>query len=643
MRRWHPRRRDRILSRLPTGSRPVLARSIVGDSVCTAMRLRTRFCLVLVVFAAGTVLAATVLARFVLARAATRTDEARARGLLERGRSVLAEETEGLSGTARDWASGDDIYAFMAERGSRFRDANLVEGALGRLRVHAIACYDTNRAWVASVAMDSSGRKTEALPSGLRDLIERADGVLERAAGGELSGFASNRGEIWLVAVAPILTSHGEGPARGSLAVARLLDGPHRDRLSRLVDPSFGLSPAARGWPMGHMDVRRAGLRHLQAGVAIADIFGNGRLALELSVPRAAFGQVSVSVLYLTGWIVACGVGMGLLSVWLLDRWVWRNVTEAIEALRGGLRAVGTARPSRLSPPRSRNDEMGELLRAVEAAIARVEASAIEADRRREEAIHAQRLAALGTLVAGVAHEVNNPNGVMNLNLHVLQRGLDRLFARIGRGNALGGEGDGSDVARIEKELNETVAEALAASERIAGIVSSLKSFAQPGAGEAGEDIEASALIGEAARWLRDEFGKARCRLESDIAADLPHGVGNRQQLLQVFINLLQNACQATERPDSVVRVVARCDAETGAVVVTVADEGRGIPQKDLDRVFDPFFTSRRALGGMGLGLSISAAIVQAHGGTLRIESRENAGTVVTVVLPIRKGPLHAA
>jgi signal transduction histidine kinase len=608
------------------------------------MRLTTRFLLVLAVFTIVMVVAAVLSARIVLTNAAVLADEARARVLLQRGESVLRDEVTALTGTVEDWASWDDSYAFMADRNARFLEVNLVAGTLDSLRIHALALYDTNRQAVLGVALDSAGTLVDGIPADLRTMVEQDHGLFERAAEGEAAGLAMRHTNLWLVAAAPILTSHDEGPARGTLVMARLIDAAERERLGQLIDPTLSLVPAASDWPSGKWDIGPANLYTLRARVAIADIFGSGRLAMELTVPRVAFDQVALSLQYLTAWIVLWGVGLWVLSVWLLNRWVLRSVTESVDALRSGLAQAETSGGWRPPLKKTRHDEIGALIDAVAAAIGAIETSAREADRRRAEAVHSQRLAALGTLAAGVAHEINNPNGVVNLNLNVLRRELGRLFARIRTRGETDRETAAGDLDRIEKNLGEVIGETLSASDRIAGIVASLRSVAQPAAGSGSEPFAASDLLAEACRWLRRECEQAQCRVEGSVPSELPFLRGQRPQLLQVFINLLQNACQASTRPGMVVRVTASYDRQSHTVTIGVTDEGRGMPPEDVERALDPFFTTRRAEGGTGLGLSISAAIVKAHGGSLRIESREGEGTTATVILPVEKGDdEHAA
>ena len=606
------------------------------------MKLRTRFLLVLAAFTVLMVVAAVVSSHIVLTNVAQEADETRARGLLQRGESILKAVVDALAATTKDWAAWDDTYTFMVDRNERYREANLLEGTLVGLRVNAMAYYDAHRHPVACLALNSARQLTDVLPEGLRNIIERDSGIAARALTKPLSGFVFQGSNLWLIAASPVLTSRDEGPARGTLVIARLIDAEECKGLSRQIDSSLNLIPVIRSWPVGAMDIRPIGLQTLHASVAMADIFGDGRLALALTLPRRALGQVSLSLMHLSSWLIMGSVGLWLISVWLLNRWVLRGVTESVEMLRSGLEQAKMGGGLHPSLKKIHDDELGDLLDAVNSAITTVETTAREADRRRAEAVHSQRLAALGTLSAGIAHEINNPNGIISLNLNLLRRELKRLFVRI-RSNVAGGTGGAEGLDPIEKEVEEVIRESLSASDRIAGVVTSLKWFTQPEVGLERDRLVVSDLLDEACHWLRHEYRQAQCRIEKNLAPNLPLLIGKKLQLLQVFVNLLQNACQASTRPGMVVRLSAIYDHEHGTVVIEIADEGRGMPPEDVEHALDPFFTTRREEGGMGLGLSISAAIVKAHEGRLHIESQEGAGTVVTVVLPVREGEARHA
>jgi PAS domain S-box-containing protein len=259
-----------------------------------------------------------------------------------------------------------------------------------------------------------------------------------------------------------------------------------------------------------------------------------------------------------------------------------------------------------------------------------------EAENRRAEAVQAQKLAGLGTLVAGVAHEVNNPNSIVNLNMNLMRRLLDRYSAAIGTGaSKVAGGAAPEDLGAMEREMNEIVTETLNASTRIAGLVASLKRFAQPAGERMTESVDINEVVRRSCDWMRHDVQKRRSCLETVLAPALPAVKGNSEQLQQVFMNLVQNGLNAYGATGGFVRIATSCDPAGGTVVATVRDDGAGIRSEDLDRIMDPFFTTRRLEGGTGLGLSISAAIVKGHGGSIRVESEVGKGTLVTVTLPI--------
>jgi polar amino acid transport system substrate-binding protein len=250
--------------------------------------------------------------------------------------------------------------------------------------------------------------------------------------------------------------------------------------------------------------------------------------------------------------------------------------------------------------------------------------------------VQADKLAALGVLVSGVAHEVNNPNGYILLNMPVLKDVyLDavELFERRFRE-----EGDfvvaGLRWSQLREELPAMLDEMLEGARRIKRIVEDLKDFARREDAPRHEPVELNDLVRTAARLLDARIKKATHRFELALAGGLPRVLGNRQRIEQVVVNLVLNACEALPDPDRAIRVSTRHDREAGLVHVAVEDEGVGIPPEHLARVTDPFFTTKRDQGGTGLGLSVSAAIVKEHGGTLEFRARPSGGTAAVLSLP---------
>ncbi len=269
----------------------------------------------------------------------------------------------------------------------------------------------------------------------------------------------------------------------------------------------------------------------------------------------------------------------------------------------------------------------GRLHRAigiVEDVTERVEA---EAERRK---MHAQlaladRMASLGTLAAGVAHEINNPLTYVVGNVDVARTVVAELAAA---------RGTDPDVARSLAEIGEALGEAADGAGRVREIVSDLKVLSSPGTEGGGERADVRAALQSSANLAR-RLVTDRARLVTELA-DVPAVDGSTARLGQVFLNLLVNAAQAIPEgnPDQhVVRAACSLGAD-GRVVVEVSDTGSGIPPGRLARIFDPFFTTKPQGVGTGLGLAICQSIVTAHGGEIRVDTEEGRGSTFRVLLP---------
>jgi len=232
----------------------------------------------------------------------------------------------------------------------------------------------------------------------------------------------------------------------------------------------------------------------------------------------------------------------------------------------------------------------------------------------RNRLITSGRLAAVGQLAAGIAHEINNPIAYVNANLCAL-RGLV--------------DGSGEKLAESSVEARELIDESLEGVQRVAAIVRDVKSFSHTGAPER-RAVDMAKLLDAV---LRVAAPQLRCGrpVERCYGTAVPPVLGDPRELEQVFLNLVINAGQAV-RGDQEIRLVTR--HEDDRVVVLVEDDGCGIPDEMLGSVFDPFFTTKRVGEGTGLGLSIAYEIVRRHGGTLSVQSALGRGTRFRVELP---------
>ncbi len=257
--------------------------------------------------------------------------------------------------------------------------------------------------------------------------------------------------------------------------------------------------------------------------------------------------------------------------------------------------------------------------------------------------VHQEKMASIGQLAAGVAHEINNPMGFITSNLTSLGKYADRLDEYIAALlQSLGSCPNHPGIDEIDRlrqklkvdyiisDVRELVNESLDGAGRVSRIVQDLKSFSRVDLAECcrtnlNEALETTINIA----WNEMKYVAA---LERDFG-DIPDIVCYPQQLNQVFLNLLVNASQAINIQGT---ITVRTWSDHDSVLVSVSDTGKGMPEEVKRRVFEPFYTTKEAGKGTGLGLSISADIVRKHGGEITVESEVGAGTTFTVRLPVK-------
>ena len=254
-----------------------------------------------------------------------------------------------------------------------------------------------------------------------------------------------------------------------------------------------------------------------------------------------------------------------------------------------------------------------------------------------QQLVQSEKLASLGRLVAGVAHELNNPISFMLGNVQVLGRYIARLK------NYLDGVHRGlppveRDQLRRELKIDKLVADlelllagTVEGAERTRGIIDGLKRFSTADRHEEAV-FDLAEVVQRAGQWVARASG-SRLRVEFVLPEALPVK-GSAGQLHQVVVNLVQNAADATEGMIDP-RLIVHGGIEAGHAVIRFHDNGRGIEAGHLSRVFDPFFTTKPVGKGTGLGLSISYGIVERHRGSLKAANDPEGGAVFTLSLPL--------
>ncbi|MFH1155170.1 MAG: HAMP domain-containing sensor histidine kinase [Pseudomonadota bacterium] len=235
-----------------------------------------------------------------------------------------------------------------------------------------------------------------------------------------------------------------------------------------------------------------------------------------------------------------------------------------------------------------------------------------ELDARQEQIIHARKIASLGTLVSGVAHELNNPinNIILTVDTLVGKRQL------------------------TEERRGDLLEDILAQAIRASDIVKNLLAFSRAEVSSM-QDVNMLPLLNDIFKIIDNDLTLKKIRLHREIDPGLPVIWGNRQGLQQVFFNLIINAVQAMAENGEL--TIKGFLGENRWVVVTVEDTGVGIPEEVLPHIFDPFFTTKEVGKGTGLGLSVSYGIIKKHGGRISVKSKKDCGTTFTVALPAKE------
>jgi two-component system NtrC family sensor kinase len=284
----------------------------------------------------------------------------------------------------------------------------------------------------------------------------------------------------------------------------------------------------------------------------------------------------------------------------------------------------------------------------LEAQNAELSRSKAELERLQTQIVHSEKMASVGQLAAGIAHEINNPAGFIYGNMDMLRDHLAHLRKLLAVYDQLVLPPDVAQMVhsvkveinyeRLMGDLSSIVSDCVEGAERIRDIVQNLRLFSRLDEAEI-KQVDLHEGIDSTIRLLSRYYSSSRVTLRRNYG-DLPPISCYAGQLNQVWMNLLVNAAQAVGDQGDV-SISTRL--EDAWVVVTISDTGCGIPADQINRIFDPFFTTKPVGEGTGLGLATSYGIIERHGGTITVESQVAAGTTFTIRLPIRACPAEKA
>jgi two-component system NtrC family sensor kinase len=272
-----------------------------------------------------------------------------------------------------------------------------------------------------------------------------------------------------------------------------------------------------------------------------------------------------------------------------------------------------------------------------------------ELERLQAQLVHSEKMASVGQLAAGIAHELNNPAGFIHSNMQGLGEYLSQLQRLLTVYDSVPFSPPWAEqirdikndvvYERLLSDFSSIIADCQEGASRIRDIVLNLRTFSRVDEAEI-KTIDIHAGMDATVRLLSQYYNSTHIALKRDYG-DLPLIDCLAGQLNQVWMNLLKNAAQAIGEGPGEVRIQTRL--QNSAVAVRISDTGRGINKEDVQKIFDPFFTTKPVGEGTGLGLSISYAIIERHGGAIEVDSTPGRGTTFTTLIPIKPNLLKAS
>lgn len=313
----------------------------------------------------------------------------------------------------------------------------------------------------------------------------------------------------------------------------------------------------------------------------------------------------AVSGMLHTSRLMAVGfLALMLLTMVLFGSYVVRAVLEPLSRFSDYMGRIGAGNFQPIKPARRYRDEFSRLAMAFNQTI-------LELQNRQEQLLQSGKMAAVGTLTSGIAHELNNPLNNIGLTVEALLDDFDDLS---------------------KEDMRRMLSQAYTQVERAGATVRSLLDFTRKG-----RPVFARLQVGKAVetakRLVSNEARLAGVALSENLPEDLPEIRGNPHDLQQVFLNLFLNAIQAMSEGGDLRVEAAAVNGDW--VRVSVSDSGPGIPPEHLQEIFDPFFTTKDPGKGTGLGLSVSHGIVEEHGGRIEVSSDLGKGTTFSIYLPV--------
>ncbi len=246
------------------------------------------------------------------------------------------------------------------------------------------------------------------------------------------------------------------------------------------------------------------------------------------------------------------------------------------------------------------------------------------------------KLASLGQLVSGIAHEINNPNTFIRGNVLIIQEAMKDILPIL---DEYSRNEKTLQIARLNYDVFKSnililLDDMAQGTNRIKTIVEGLRKFAKRDDGVLNDEVDINDIIQNCLRLVANQIGR-KAKVNLALNGDIPKVKGNAQRLEQVIVNILINASQAIEKKMGAIEISTAFLEKENEALLKISDDGKGIDGKTLKQIFDPFFTTKRNQGGTGLGLSIAYGIIKEHKGRIEVESKLDSGTTFSIYIPV--------
>jgi signal transduction histidine kinase len=560
------------------------------------MNLRSKTFLILTVALIIMTLVVYVGARFILLDNYEALEKQRAEVNVKRGLSALSNELAELGSTAGDWAAWDDTYAFIQDANDNYLRSNLVDDTFVNLRLNIMLFINSTGNVVYGKAFNLQNMSETPVSQGLLQLLSANDFLWHHPdTESSLTGMVPLQEAPLLIASKPILTSQSEGPIRGTLIMGRYLNSEEIEKLEKTIYLPIVITPFNESetridfqalYSSPPLQDTPIFTRQLNADIIsgyalIKDVYGELSFMLRVDMQQDMYKQGLISVAFFILALLGSGILLGLITVLIVEK----GFLSRIERLVISVKKMGKSKNLSERLSWKSKDELSLLAEAI-------------------DGMMEERINTIGELAAMIGHDLRNPLTGISSATYYLRKKYGSLMDEKGR-----------DVLEVIKKDTDYSNE----------IISDLLEYSKAITLESAETNPRSAVT-EALSHV--DFPKNVQLI--DLTKNTPTIKIDVAKMKRVFINLIKNAIDAMSDGG---KLTITSESTNGKVQIAFSDTGLGISGENLKKLFGPLFTTKAK--GMGLGLSICKRVVEAHGGTISVESIIDKGTTFTIIIPI--------